>query len=198
MKKLVTNALFALILMSSGRNIAQNKNYHDGSNVGDSDPLHESSLSLKPALIKGSMKTVTFGTEPRVAVKRILDNNIPLKFEGQQYYYNQGDFFKYNGGRYILISPPVGLKIKEIPKDNFRLRYNSQWLYYSNGIFFRSSGNEYQVISAPQGAIIYNLPPLTDVVVIDNEGYYEYLGILYKKLFVDNEQGFEVVGELTE
>ncbi len=155
--------------------------------------------STRPVLIKGSMETVTFGTEPRVVVKRVIEELNPIKYGEHNYYLeDNGDFFRYNGGRYLLVIPPNGLIIKQLPKDSFHFDVKGNWFDFRSGIFYKAVEGGFEVVPAPLDAIIYNLPLLTDVVMINDRAYYEYLGVLYEKVFVDNEQGFQVIGELTE
>ncbi|MCG2461240.1 hypothetical protein K8352_10810 [Flavobacteriaceae bacterium F89] len=155
--------------------------------------------STRPVMIKGAMETVTFGTEPRVVVKRAIDDLDPIKYGEHNYYLDQnGDFFRYNGGRYLLVKPPNGLVIKQLPKDSFHLYVKGKWFDFRNGIFYKAVDSGFEVVAAPLDAIIYDLPLLTDVVMIKDSAYYEYLGVLYEKVMVDEEQGFQVVGELTE
>lgn len=163
-------------------------------------PKHYGRLwATKPVLIKGSMETVTFGTEPRVVVKRTIEDLDPIKYGEHNYYLeDNGDFFRYNGGRYLLVKPPNGLEINQLPKDSFHLDVNGNWFYFHNGIFFKALDSGFKVFPAPLDAIIYDLPLLTDVVMVRDKAYYEYLGVLYEKVLVDEEQGFQVVGELTE
>src|SRR5690606_41052924 len=74
--------------------------------------------STRPVMIKGSMETVTFGTEPRVVVKRSLEDLNPIKYGEHNYYLDEnGNFFRYNGGRYLLVRPRNGLVIGQLPKE---------------------------------------------------------------------------------
>lgn len=155
--------------------------------------------STRPVMIKGSMETVTFGTEPRVVVKRSLEDLNPIKYGEHNYYLDEnGNFFRYNGGRYLLVRPRNGLVIGQLPKESFHLDVKGKWFDFRNGIFYNAVDGGFEVVPAPLDAIIYDLPELTDVVMVKDRAYYEYLGVLYEKVIVDNEQGFQVVGELTE
>lgn len=155
--------------------------------------------STRPVMIKGSMETVTFGTEPRVVVKRVIEDLDPIKYGEHNYYLeDNGDFFRYNGGRYLLVKPPNGLVIRQLPKNSFYLDVKGNWFDFRNGIFYKAVDGGFEIVPAPLDAIIYDLPLLTDVVMVRDKAYYEYLGVLYEKVMVDNEQGFRVVGELNE
>ena len=152
-------------------------------------------LSSKPALVKGKSVDVVFGSIPLLQMYHALGNNSPIEFKGQEYFPQDGNYFIYNGGRYLLVKPPLDMVVKNLPKYMERIGNDS---YYCNGIFYKKVELNYKVIKQPQGAIIYNLPSMTDVVTIGDEAYYEYLGVLYKKVLVQGEQAFEVVGELID
>lgn len=155
--------------------------------------------STRPVMIKGSMETVTFGTEPRVLVKRVMEDLDAIKYGEHNYYLeDNGDFFRYNGGRYLLVKPPNGLVIERLPKNSFHLDVKGNRFDFRNGIFYKAVSGGFEIVPAPLDAIIYDLPVLTDVVMIQDKAFYEYLGVLYEKVMVDNEQGFRVVGELNE
>src|SRR5690606_6521169 len=154
---------------------------------------HNKSLSTRPALVQGKPIQVVFGKIPALETYFSIEGNLEINFEGQTYFYNNGHYFIYNGGRYLLVTPPLKLKVKDLPADKEQVGDTN---YYSRGIFYKKTGSEYEVIAHPQGAIVYNLPIFTDVVTVGDEAYYEYLGVLYKRVFVNDNQAFEVVGEL--
>lgn len=176
-----------LTLLLAGNSYAQQGN--EGSAFG------KKTRTTEHAMVKGSSKEVVFGRIPVLETSHAMEGNVTINFKGQNYYYNDGDYFMYNGGRYLLVSPPEDLSLSTLPKDRDQV---SEETFYSKGIFYHKMGAWYKVIKAPQGAIIYALPSQMDVVTVDDEAYYEYLGVLYEKVFVSGEQAFEVVGELTE
>lgn len=199
MYKIYVSTLFVL-LMGGGTAYSQQK--YDSMNQngkGHRSAKNITKFNAKPAMVKGTLEEVVFGTEPSFTIKRILEVALlPLHFDGTNYYFEDGDFYIYNGGRYLLIAPPHGIKIKNLRQYISTLEQVGESAYYGKGIFYSLMGSEFEVMPPPNDAIIYNLPALTDVVSIDDEAYYEYLGVLYKKVFVNGEQAFEVVGELVE
>ncbi|WP_431160764.1 DUF6515 family protein [Flagellimonas beolgyonensis] len=152
-------------------------------------------LGTMPALVHGKPEQVIFGKVPLLETYHAMASNIPLEHNGQTYYYNDGNFFIFNGGRYLLVMPPNGMAIQTLPKSMEQVGNET---FYVKGIFYKKGTKGYAVTKQPQGAIVYGLPYMTDVVTIGNEAYYEYLGVLYKRVFVQGEQAFEVVGELVQ
>ena len=187
MKKQPIIVLLTLLSIVCSIHAQDNEN-----NVYSSNPRP---LSSKPATIKGKSADVVFASIPLLQTYHTLGNNSSIDFKGQKYFSNNGNYFIYNGGRYLLVKPPIAMVVKNLPKYKEQIGDET---FYCNGIFYKKVESNYKVIKQPQGAVIYNLPSMTDVVTIGNEAYYEYLGVLYKKVFVKGEQAFEVVGELTQ
>jgi len=146
-------------------------------------------------LIKGKPEDIVFGDVAVMETPHAMEGNRKLDFHGQPYYYNDGDYFIYNGGRYLLVAPPVSLVVSSLPKEKQQIGPD---LFYCKGIFYKKTGADYKVIKEPRGAIVYNLPHDLDAVKVGDKAYYNYLGVLYEKVLVEGEQAFEVVGVLTE
>lgn len=187
MKKQSISMVLALLFMGSALHAQQNDS--------ETYVTNRKALSTKPALVNGNPEEVVFGSVPLLETMHAMEGNVAVEQNGQKYFYNKGDFFIYNGGRFLLVMPPIGITIKTLPKT---MEQAGNDRFYSKGVFYKKIGAGYETIKHPQGSIIYNLPLMTDVVTIGDEAYYEYLGVLYKKVFVQGEQAFEVVGELTE
>ena len=151
--------------------------------------------TTKPATIEGNAVHIVYGKIPVLETKLFVIANQKINFNGQAYYYNSGDFFLYNGGRYLLVLPPSGIEVFSLPKTKEQVSDNN---FYYKGIFYKKTTSGYQVVNHIQGAVIYNLPEMVAVVTVGDEAYYEYLGVLYKKVFVEGEQGYEVIGEVLE
>ena len=200
MKKIYLPLLLGLVFNSVSAQVSTATTNGKLSTATNTKVKHnERKWATRSVMIKGSMETVTFGTEPRVVVKRAIDDLNPIKYGEHNYYLDEnGNFFRYNGGRYLLVKPSKGLVINKLPKDSFHLDAKGNWFDFRNGIFYKAVDGGFEVVPAPLDAIIYDLPLLTDVVMVKDKAYYEYLGVLYDKVMVDDEQGFQVVGELTE
>ncbi len=188
----ISSLLILTTLLAGGTSYAQNQ----PAMFGSGKAVNSKTFFKKPATIKGASTEVTYGGLPTIEIQREIDSNTAIPFENKEYYYNEGDFFMYNGGRYILIAPPIGLTIENISDDAVLLEQVAPDIYYQNGIFFKKIKGRFEVIKEQLGAIIYNLPPNTAVVTIGEKAYYEYLGVLYEKVLVNKEEGFVVVGEL--
>ncbi|SDE16049.1 hypothetical protein SAMN05421636_103455 [Pricia antarctica] len=199
MKKLGIYIVCTLFL-SGGALYAQQKSTEIVQNEQQEATQDMHPFLQRKATVNDSLKVVLFGTGGRFAEHRGLAVDLePLKFEDTNYYLDHGDFYIYNGGRYLLVAPPTGLQIGNLKEQVPHLQEVGNTDYYGNGVFYRkSNANAFETEVAPEGAIIYELPILTETVTIDDEAYYEYLGVLYDKVFVDGEQGFKVVGELME
>lgn len=68
--------------------------------------------------------------------------------------------------------------------------------YYSNGVFYvkvENSGS-YKIVLPPIGTIVPSLPEGAKATVIDQQEYYEFQDVIYKKVMVENTVKYEVVG----
>lgn len=179
----------ALVMLLSGNFICaqQSPNKNQTSPARVATPNH--------GLIKGKPEDIVFGDVAVMETPHAMEGNRKLEFQGQTYYYNDGDYFIYNGGRYLLVAPPVSLVVNSLPEEKQQIGPD---LFFCKGIFYRKTGADYNVIKEPRGAIVYNLPHDLDAVKVGDKAYYNYLGVLYEKVLVEGEQAFEVVGILTE
>jgi len=187
MKKVVIPIVLAVFLSGNFMIAQHSANKKQMISVGGVNPKH--------GLIKGKPENIVFGDVAVIETPHAMEGNQKLEYHGQSYFYNDGDYFIYNGGRYLLIAPPVSLVVDRLPEDRQQV---GQELFFCKGIFYKKTGTGYEVIKEPRGAIVYKLPHALDVVTVGDKAYYNYLGVLYEKVLVEGEQAFEVVGVLTE
>jgi hypothetical protein len=118
-------------------------------------------------------------------------------YRGNNYYYNNGCYYKFHKNKYVLINPPIGLKIMVLPVGYRRIFIRNIPHYYYMGVFYRSVGNEYETIVPPIGTIVPELPTdNVEEITIDGQRYFEYDNTLYKPINTSNGIQFEIVGKL--
>ena len=120
-------------------------------------------------------------------------------YRGVRYHYYNGVYYKPVGNKYVIVNPPVGIRVKTLPAGNVRFVVRGRTYFYYYGTFYVRSvnTNEYVAIAPPIGARVDALPDDYRKVIIDNMTYYEFDGTYYKAI-VDNygEVWYEVVGEM--
>ncbi len=100
--------------------------------------------------------------------------------------------------RPVVVAPIYrpGIVIASLPAY-----YGIAWVgrvpyYYSGGVFYvKTEGTEsYKVVLPPQGTIVPALPDGSVKTMIDGKPYYEFQGIIYKEVIIDNSIKYEVSG----
>ncbi len=85
---------------------------------------------------------------------RHVDNFYPNEYYwvsvgGSRYYYDDGIYYDYVGGNYVVVRPPIGAIVATIPSD-FRLVVIGGMTYYTdNGIYYVYTPTGYLVVSPP-------------------------------------------------
>lgn len=118
-----------------------------------------------------------------------------LKWKTKKYFFNNGAFYTSSGKEYMVVSPPVGIRVKALPLGFIRIKRQKRSLFYFNGIYYQTTGNEeYEVINPPIGAQVDALPLDSEQVLIDEKTYYKTEDILYKAVIGETgEILYEVV-----
>lgn len=119
-----------------------------------------------------------------------------FKFRNETFHWHNGVYYHPKGKKYIVVRPPIGLRIAILPTDCFVLTMSAIPYYYYYGTFYTTINNEYEVVEPPVGAIVEDLPSDCEEVTIEDKIYYKVDDIYYKAI-VDrrNKIMFEVVGK---
>ena len=136
-------------------------------------------------------------------VKRI--NTLPaghkvIVFKKSNYYFHKGYYYNKVGSNYVIIPSPRGLKVNVLPIGYRTIKIRGINHFYYRGTLYRQSGKTYEVIEPETGVIVDELPEYNvDQVTINNNTYYEYDNILYKKITSGTNYGkYEVIGSLED
>ena len=149
--------------------------------------------------VHATREKVVYKKSPRVEVVRVLPNNYHrFRHRDYDYYENDGVYYNFNNGKYIVIAPPIGMRVRYLPFRNVRIYQGDRLFFYYNGVFYSSIPNddEYEIIEPPIGAVVNELPFDANKVEIDEQIYYEYNNTLYKKIRTEYGKAYEVVGKL--
>nr|WP_293294509.1 DUF6515 family protein [Allomuricauda sp.] len=92
---------------------------------------------------------------------------------------------------YPVVFAPVPLPRYYVPVYHAGNPY-----YYSNGVFYVKieDSEGYRVILPPVGAIVSSLPIQAKETLIDGKNYYEYEDVIYKRIIIEENVKYEVVG----
>lgn len=84
-----------------------------------------------------------------------------------RYYHSHGIWYRHHGGRYLVVSPPVGLFIPFLP-----FAYTTIWIrgipyYYANETYYTQTPGGYVVVEPPPGEVNENPPDTEDDETVD-------------------------------
>lgn len=132
------------------------------------------------------------------SVSAIKGRNMVVLHGGKQFQYSEGVYYKNASKRYVVVSPPFGIRVKYLPSSYLRLAFGSNFFFFYNGIFYKKypKSEEYEVIQPPIGARVPELSEGATVVVLDGQKYYELDGYYYKEIITYNNQLLYEVVEL--
>jgi len=86
-----------------------------------------------------------YGTLPYGAVS--------VGFGGGNYFFQGGVWFRPWGGRYVVVTPPVGIILPILPPDYVTIWIGGAPYYYANGVYYSQSPDQgYVVVTPPPGA----------------------------------------------
>lgn len=70
-------------------------------------------------------------------------------FQGGNYYFNGGIWFRGSGGRFIVAAPPIGIIVPLLPPAYVTLWVGSTPYYYANGVYYAPAPGQGYVTVAP-------------------------------------------------
>lgn len=83
----------------------------------------------------------------------------PVMVGGTQYYYDDGIYYDYTGGNYVVAQPPQGAVVSAIPSDFTTVNVNGVTYYTNNGTYYVYTSSGYKVVSPPdQSTYVVNVP----------------------------------------
>ena len=78
---------------------------------------------------------------------------LSVGFRGGNYFFHGGVWFRPYGGRYMVVTPPLGIFLPVLPPDYATLWVGGMPYYYADGVYYNTApGQGYVVVAAPPGA----------------------------------------------
>jgi hypothetical protein len=74
----------------------------------------------------------------------------PVSVGGTGYYYDDGVYYNYAGGGYVVVAPPMGVVVNTIPDDFQPVVINGVTYYADNGTYYVHTPSGYKVVSSPR------------------------------------------------
>ncbi len=144
-------------------------------------------------------KVVYTRAAPKVrTVRAIPGKAIIVTHRATKYQYHAGVFYRFNGAGYVVVAPPVGVRISVLPVGHRRVYAGPRAYFYFGGVFYvRNEGSaEYEVVNPPEGAIVHTLPKEAESIAIEGKIYYAYNNTIYQRVEMEGGEAFEVMGDI--
>lgn len=88
---------------------------------------------------------------PGHRIDHFPDRYWKVPHQGQDYYYSSGYWYRPQGGAYVLVRPPYGVRVGYLP-------VYAQEVWFDGTLFFQVSNTYYQYLSDSQEYVVVNPP----------------------------------------
>lgn len=98
---------------------------------------------------------------PGYFVGALPPRHVQVVFRGARYFFSDGIWFHGDGGRFVVVAPPLGIGIRVLPHI-----YTSLWIggmpyYYANNVYYLQTPQGYVVSQPPADQTIVEAPAST-------------------------------------
>ncbi|MFJ4145057.1 DUF6515 family protein [Pseudomonas sp. NPDC089734] len=98
---------------------------------------------------------------PGYTIDRVPGGYSRIPYRGQDYFYSQGYWYRPQGPRYVVVTPPYGLRVRSLPSYSQEIWIGSSLLFLAAGTYYayQSDSQDYVVVNPPQNQS-YNQAPV--------------------------------------
>ncbi|MQQ35511.1 hypothetical protein GE543_14535 [Pseudomonas sp. SZ57] len=98
---------------------------------------------------------------PGHAIDRVPGGYSRIPYRGQDYYYSGGYWYRPQGPRYVVVTPPYGLRVSRLPSYSQEVWIGSSLLFLAAGTYYayQPDSQDYVVVNPPQNEAVYQAPP---------------------------------------
>ncbi|WP_374318161.1 DUF6515 family protein [Aquabacterium sp.] len=75
--------------------------------------------------------------------------SVSIGFGADNFFFNAGVWFRPAGGRFLIVTPPIGIVIPILPPGYVTLMIGGLPYYYANGVYYNAVPQGYAVVNAP-------------------------------------------------
>lgn len=124
---------------------------------------------------------------------------------GVRYHYYGGVYYKPYGREYVVVRPPVGLRVTILPVGYTSVTIGRVPYFYAGGVYYvQRSPGRYEVVEPPKELTVNSnpsqlsaLPEGTQSVYIAGKKYYKINDTYYEKSVSENgSESYVVVGKV--
>jgi hypothetical protein len=148
------------------------------------------SILLLTASVNTKAQSVTI-------VKTAPRGSVMYDHAGISYRYYDGLYYKPYQEGYMIVSPPLGIRVTVLPRDFTVVRFGDISYFYTGGIYYHEyAPHLYQVVAPSFTADditladrLDKLPETTELVQISGKEYYKVNASYYEKTYSENGTG---------
>ncbi|MCI3947220.1 glycine zipper family protein [Pseudomonas syringae] len=98
---------------------------------------------------------------PGYAIDRVPGGYSRIPYRGQDYFYSQGYWYRPQGPRYIVVTPPYGVRVRSLPSYSQEVWIGSSLLFLAAGTYYayQPDTQDYVVVNPPQNEATYQQAP---------------------------------------
>ncbi|PWB34411.1 hypothetical protein DCO48_06840 [Pseudomonas sp. SDI] len=100
---------------------------------------------------------------PGHQIDRFPEQSWRVPYRGNDYFYSGGYWYRPQGSRYVVVTPPYGVRVGYLP--NY-----AREVWIGNALFFLAAGTYYQYLNDSREYVVVN-PPVAPVPPPVNSGY---------------------------
>lgn len=142
----------------------------------------------------------------RTAVVKTIPKSRVTVYNGVNYHYANGIYYRPYQGGYTVVRPPIGIHINVLPAGFASITFGGIPYYYLGDVYYvQQQPNVYQVVEKPAGLIvpdhpasemISQLPNSAESIIINGKHYYRINDTYYEKIVSENgESAYRTVGK---
>ena len=102
-------------------------------------------------------------------------------------------YYEPTSGGYKVVAAPVGATISVLPSGYSVIQAEGSSYYYYGGDYYIRNNGSYRVVAPPIGAFVTNLPQGAAETTVNGNQYLFYNGTYYQPVYVDGQNGYEVI-----
>ncbi len=113
---------------------------------------------------------------------------LAIRFRNIKYRYYAGIWYAPRGAKWVIIAPPVGIRIVRLPVGYRSFILAGIHYHYYYGTYYREKGSEYEVVDTPIGAEVDALPQGYETKTVNGEEYYVLDDVYYMPSLNDKNE----------
>ncbi|KPZ15273.1 Uncharacterized protein ALO40_05180 [Pseudomonas syringae pv. viburni] len=97
---------------------------------------------------------------PGYAIDRVPGGYSRIPYRGQDYFYSGGYWYRPQGPRYVVVTPPYGVRVSRLPSYSQEVWIGSSLLFLAAGTYYayQPDSQDYVVVNPPQNEAVYQAP----------------------------------------